>query len=63
MQDKIHYSEKYQDNYYEYRMVTMPRVLMSSYHKTHGFREHLEEKEWRKLGVKQSRGWFNYGFH
>ena len=62
MSDKILYSEKYQDETHEYRMVTLPRAQMSKYRKQNP-NFCLDESEWRSLGIKQSRGWQNYGYH
>ena len=57
MQDqttKFHYSEKYSDDLYEYRLVTLPRPLISAFRaKRHnGELRCLAEAEWRELGVK-----------
>ena len=62
MTDKIQYSEKYADDEYEYRMVTLPRLQMQKYRKANP-NDSFNEAEWRSLGVKQSRGWENYGYH
>eukprot|EP01013_Petalomonas_cantuscygni_P040209 TRINITY_DN72030_c0_g1_i1.p2 TRINITY_DN72030_c0_g1~~TRINITY_DN72030_c0_g1_i1.p2 ORF type:complete len:115 (+),score=6.40 TRINITY_DN72030_c0_g1_i1:77-421(+) len=58
---KILYSDKYSDDEYEYRHVTLPReylkilpqkgmVLMS-------------ERQWRSFGIQQSLGWEHYMIH
>lgn len=44
--DEIEYSDKYQDEYYEYRHVSLPKVLSKRISKSHL----LKEKEWRDLG-------------
>ena len=57
--DEIEYSEKYQDDSYEYRHVLLPRHVYKSmpHHRL------LLENEWRGLGVQQSRGWYHYEIH
>ncbi|KAJ2813453.1 hypothetical protein H4S07_000675 [Coemansia furcata] len=56
----IYYSERYSDDEFEYRHVSMPE----------GLRRYLpnpprimEEIEWRSLGVQQSAGWEHYMVH
>ncbi|KAJ2063474.1 hypothetical protein GGI17_001690 [Coemansia sp. S146] len=56
----IYYSERYNDDDFEYRHVSMPE----------GLRRYLpnpprimEEIEWRSLGVQQSAGWEHYMVH
>jgi cyclin-dependent kinase regulatory subunit CKS1 len=56
----IVYSEKYQDDSFEYRHVTLPKELAKSLPK--GGRL-LTEMEWRQLGVQQSKGWVHYAIH
>ena len=55
----ISYSEKYTDQDNEYRHVILPpdisRILPKG--------RLLTEKEWRSLGVQQSRGWVHYAIH
>ncbi|EGR34226.1 hypothetical protein IMG5_020010 [Ichthyophthirius multifiliis] len=57
--DEIEYSDKYQDEYYEYRHVLLPKALFKKISKG----RLLEEMEWRQLGVQQSRGWIHYEIH
>jgi cyclin-dependent kinase regulatory subunit CKS1 len=57
---EVEYSEKYQDEYYEYRHVTLPRDLFRRLDKRGLL---LEEGQWRALGIQQSRGWVHYAFH
>ena len=45
------YSEKYSDNKYEYRHVTIPKELVKRLPK-----RLMTEDEWRRFGVQQSRG-------
>jgi cyclin-dependent kinase regulatory subunit CKS1 len=57
--DEIEYSDKYTDEYYEYRHVILPKHI---YKKMPRGRL-LTEMEWRALGVQQSRGWVHYEIH
>ena len=57
--DEIEYSDKYQDDFYEYRHVLLPRNIFKKM--PHG--RLLTEMEWRQLGVQQSRGWNHYLIH
>ena len=58
--DEIEYSEKYEDENFEYRHVLLPKAI---------FKEKvpkgrlLTDKEWRTLGVQQSKGWVHYAIH
>jgi cyclin-dependent kinase regulatory subunit CKS1 len=51
--DDIEYSEKYEDDSYEYRHVLLPKDIYKRLPKG----KLLTESEWRALGVQQSRGW------
>jgi cyclin-dependent kinase regulatory subunit CKS1 len=44
--DEIEYSDKYQDDYYEYRHVALPKNIF----KKIGKGKLLSEQEWRALG-------------
>ncbi len=55
----IEYSEKYQDSTYEYRHVVVPKDLASQLPRG----RLVQEEEWRRLGVQQSKGWQNYAIH
>ena len=55
----IEYSEKYQDDIYEYRHVILPKELAKSLQA----KRLLAENEWSALGVQQSRGWAHYAIH
>lgn len=59
MINKIEYSEKYQDDSYEYRHVILPKELAKLIPKG----KLLSEPEWRAYGVQQSRGWEHYAIH
>ena len=55
----IYYSDKYNDEKYEYRHVMLPKEIAKQVPKTHL----MSEAEWRNLGVQQSRGWVHYMAH
>ncbi|KAL1916564.1 uncharacterized protein VTP21DRAFT_5755 [Calcarisporiella thermophila] len=57
--DQIIYSERYYDDEFEYRHVTLPKQLARYIPPGHL----MTENEWRSLGVKQSRGWEHYMLH
>jgi len=57
--DEIEYSDKYNDDLYEYRHVILPKHV---YKKLPRGRL-LSEMEWRALGIQQSRGWAHYEIH
>jgi cyclin-dependent kinase regulatory subunit CKS1 len=73
--DEIEYSDKYQDDNYEYRHVILPkRVAKEMFKLFHsvdqtktgskaGEPRLLGENEWRSIGVQQSRGWQHYEIH
>ena len=50
---EIEYSEKYQDEDYEYRHVMLPKDIFKQIPRG----RLLSEREWRSIGVQQSRGW------
>ena len=49
---EIYYSDKYNDDKFEYRHVMLPKDLAKLVPKTHL----MSEAEWRNLGVQQSLG-------
>jgi cyclin-dependent kinase regulatory subunit CKS1 len=56
--DKIHYSDRYSDDEFEYRHVMLPRDYYNNYIPD-GFKNRLlSEDEWRKIGIQQSPGWY-----
>ncbi|XP_011308528.1 cyclin-dependent kinases regulatory subunit-like [Fopius arisanus] len=57
--DPIQYSEKYQDDTYEYRHVILSNEIAKHVPKSHL----MTETEWRNLGVQQSPGWVHYMMH
>ena len=54
----IYYSKKYQDDFYEYRHVILPKELAKQVPRTL-----MSENEWRGIGVQQSLGWEHYLIH
>lgn len=54
----IQYSERYRDdsNVYEYRHVILPISIYRSIPKG----RLMSEKEWRSVGIQQSKGWEHY---
>ncbi|GJE87119.1 cyclin-dependent kinase regulatory subunit [Phanerochaete sordida] len=67
--EKIHYSERYSDDHYEYRHVILPKPLFKMIPKQFfnpdntGTLRLLSEKEWRGIGITQSLGWEHYEVH
>lgn len=56
---KIQYSDKYNDDVYEYRHVILPKELSRILPKD----RLMTEREWRSVGVQQSLGWEHYMIH
>ncbi|KAJ7578418.1 cyclin-dependent kinase regulatory subunit [Mycena floridula] len=61
------YSDRYTDDFFEYRHVTLPREIVHAIPKSYWNREYdtkvlrlLSEDEWRGIGVMQSPGWSHY---
>ncbi|KLO19155.1 cyclin-dependent kinase regulatory subunit [Schizopora paradoxa] len=67
--EKILYSDKYSDDFYEYRHVTLPKPLLKMVPKTYlsqdgsGVLRLLSDEEWRSIGIQQSPGWEHYEVH
>jgi len=60
--EEIEYSEKYCDEYFEYRHVFLPKDMLD--HMSSDMKKRLlSEDEWRGIGVQQSRGWKHYMVH
>ncbi|KAL0241557.1 hypothetical protein GEMRC1_006792 [Eukaryota sp. GEM-RC1] len=53
------YSAKYYDNNYEYRNVVLTKDAANRVPKDRV----MTEAEWRRLGVRQSRGWEHFAIH
>ena len=66
---RIHYSDRYSDDEYEYRHVILPKQLLKMIPKEYfndddsGTLRLLEENEWRGIGITQSLGWEHYEVH
>ena len=54
----ITYSDKYEDETFEYRHVVLPKSLVKMV-----LSQLMTEDEWRSLGVQQSPGWIHYLKH
>ncbi|GLB34809.1 putative binds to the catalytic subunit of the cyclin dependent kinases and is essential for their biological function [Lyophyllum shimeji] len=67
--EKIHYSDRYSDDDYEYRHVILPKQLLKMIPKSFfnddesGTLRLLSEPEWRGIGITQSLGWEHYEVH
>lgn len=57
--DETDYSEKYCDDVYEYRRVTVPRAMLQVFPQGRC----MVEPEWRAHGITMSRGWQHYDHH
>ncbi len=68
-QSRIHYSDRYSDDQYEYRHVILPKQLLKMVPKEYfnqddsGTLRLLSENEWRGIGITQSLGWEHYEVH
>lgn len=65
---RIHYSDRYSDDHYEYRHVILPKPLLKLipkefFDEKEGTLRLLEEDEWRGIGITQSLGWQHYEVH
>lgn len=66
---RIHYSDRYSDDEYEYRHVILPKQLLKMVPKEYfnpdesGVLRLLTEQEWRGIGITQSLGWEHYEVH
>ncbi|PWN32236.1 putative CKS1-cyclin-dependent kinases regulatory subunit [Meira miltonrushii] len=67
--ERIHYSEKYSDDKWEYRHVILPKPLLKLIPRDYfdpdepGVLRILKDAEWRKIGITQSLGWEHYEVH
>ncbi|PCH37703.1 CKS-domain-containing protein [Wolfiporia cocos MD-104 SS10] len=67
--EKIHYSDRYSDDEYEYRHVILPKPLFKMIPKSlfnpdkSGTLRLLTEDEWRGIGITQSLGWEHFEVH
>jgi len=58
--DETFYSDKYEDDVFEFRRVTVPRAMVPFFPQ-HG--RTMNDREWRELGIIMSRGWEHYDIH
>uniref|UniRef100_A0A914YFN4 Cyclin-dependent kinases regulatory subunit n=1 Tax=Panagrolaimus superbus TaxID=310955 RepID=A0A914YFN4_9BILA len=58
-QDEFYYSNKYEDDKYEYRHVHVPKSVAKLVPKN----KLMTETEWRNIGIQQSPGWQHYMVH
>jgi len=66
--DRIHYSDRYSDDLYEYRHVILPKPLLklidrNLFQPNTDVLRLLTETEWRGIGITQSLGWEHYEVH
>ncbi|EST05042.1 Cyclin-dependent kinase, regulatory subunit [Kalmanozyma brasiliensis GHG001] len=67
--ERIHYSDKYNDDEWEYRHVILPKPMLKLLPETYfdpsepGVLRILSVKEWRDIGITQSMGWEHYEVH
>ncbi|WFC96617.1 Cyclin-dependent kinases regulatory subunit (Cell division control protein cks1) [Malassezia brasiliensis] len=67
--ERIHYSEKYCDDNWEYRHVILPKPFLKRIPKSYfdpeepGVLRILSDAEWRGIGITQSLGWEHYEVH
>lgn len=57
--NNIYYSDRYNDDEYEYRHVIVPKEMVKKFPKD----RMMSEDEWRSLGIQQSQGWVHYMIH
>lgn len=72
MPEGIEYSERYYDESYEYRHVTIPKSMAEKLRyrvmrEVRSFSLYLkivdDQEEWRAMGICQSPGWMHYDIH
>ena len=56
---QIYYSDKYDNEEFEYHHVMLPKDIAKLVPKTHL----ISESKWRSVGVQQSQGWVHYMIH
>ncbi|GAC95176.1 cyclin-dependent kinase regulatory subunit [Pseudozyma hubeiensis SY62] len=67
--ERIHYSDKYNDDEWEYRHVILPKPMLKLLPESYfdpsepGVLRILSVKEWREIGITQSMGWEHYEVH
>lgn len=66
---RIHYSDKYADDEWEYRHVILPKQLLKQLPEEYfdqnepGVLKKLTDEQWRSIGIQQSPGWEHYEVH
>jgi len=60
---KIYYSDKYEDDNFQYRHVILPKEIFALIKSAGAADRLLKENEWRGLGVQGSLGWVHYSLH
>lgn len=60
---KPKYSDKFYDNEFEYRYVTLPRSCSDKIIELRDKGKYLTEDEARDIGIIQSKGWIHYDYH
>ena len=58
--ENVVYSERYEDDAFEYRHVIIPKAMLNCGVPDHRF---LSEEEWHAIGVTQSPGWVQFISH
>lgn len=58
--DETFYSDKYEDDVFEFRRVTVPRAMVALFPQQG---RTMQDNEWRELGIIMSRGWEHYDIH
>jgi len=58
--NEIEYSQKFQDDSYEYRIVQLPQKIFKKMKRPYKI---YNEQEWRNLGITQSPGWQHHDFY
>ncbi|CEH12741.1 cyclin-dependent kinase regulatory subunit [Ceraceosorus bombacis] len=67
--NRIHYSDHYSDDEWQYRHVIIPKGMLKQLPKEYFDSEEpevlriLKENEWRSIGIQQSMGWVHYEVH
>lgn len=66
---RIHYSDKYSDDVWEYRHVILPKQLLKILPQAFfdpnepSVLRILSDEQWRSIGIQQSPGWEHYEVH
>ena len=60
LKEKVRYSQRYYDNEWEYRNVSIPREWVKEHSNIENM-QILSEEAWRKF-IAQSKGWEHFGY-